>query len=83
MTWSNVYDGKSVESGKCPHCKSMGGLEYGSMECLDGELVYYPFRCDECGCKGREHNQIRFDGMEITERPKESVDFDNLTKEDK
>ena len=72
MAWSNVYDGKPVESGRCPHCKVMGLLDYGSMEFLDGAVVYYPFKCDGCGCEGKEFNIVKFDGMEITKRPIES-----------
>jgi len=72
MTWSNVYDGKPVESGRCPHCKEMGLLNYGEMEIGDSDDLFYPFECDNCGCEGREWNVVKFDGMEITKRPKES-----------
>jgi len=72
MAWSNVYDGKSVESGKCPHCKEMGLLNYGGMEIGDCDDLFYPFTCDNCGCEGREWNVVKFDGMEITKRPIES-----------
>tara|TARA_R110000824_G_scaffold80961_1_gene203393 strand:+ start:207 stop:446 length:240 start_codon:yes stop_codon:yes gene_type:complete len=76
MAWSNVYNGKPVESGRCPHCSTMGLLDYGIMKtdssCQLKNDVYYSFICDECGCEGKEWNVIRFDGMEITKRPKES-----------
>jgi|TARA_R110000824_G_scaffold370505_1_gene560118 hypothetical protein len=72
MAWSNVYNGKPVESGQCPHCNSMGLLDYKAKVYSSGNSIYYPFECEECGCKGKEWNVVKFDGMEITKRPKES-----------
>ena len=56
------------ESGKCPQCKTMGLLNYGEMGCDGGDGLFYPFECGDCGCKGREWNIVKFDGMEITKR---------------
>ena len=39
-----------VESGKCPHCKEMGLLNYDVMEIGDSDDLFYPFKCDNCGC---------------------------------
>jgi len=62
------------ESGKCPHCKTMGLLDYGAMEIGGDDDLFYPFECGDCGCKGREWNVVKFDGMEITKKGDTNVE---------
>ena len=44
--------------GECPKCGSTS-LTYGVLEPQDDE-IYYPFTCDDCGCKGKEWYALRF-----------------------
>jgi len=51
------YVGEIV--GQCPRCKK-GNLTYGKRIESDGEHIYYPFKCDDCGLKGKEWYYVEF-----------------------
>lgn len=54
-----------MEQGVCPICGSTD-LVYRNIE-LEGESVYFPFRCLECGAKGNEVYETIFSGFEDIE----------------
>lgn len=45
--------------GKCPKCGNEL-LNYGSLEISDGDFVFYPFECPECGFEGRENYELNY-----------------------
>ena len=42
----------NMEQGKCPNCNSIN-LMYETVV-IDGDSLYYPFDCDDCGKTGKE-----------------------------
>lgn len=60
-----------TEDGKCPVCQGTN-LDYGSLIPIGGELVYWPFTCEDCGVSGEELWKLT-DGN--TEVPKSEVDL--------
>jgi len=43
-----------LKKGSCPKCGG-GCLSYGSLDLsVDGDMVFYPFTCDDCGANGKE-----------------------------
>ena len=57
------YNGKKVEVGTCPCCGAIE-LSYDSME-VEGEMVYYPWSCDNCDATGSEWYNLEFTGHNI------------------
>lgn len=50
---------KSNEKGKCPHCN--GELvTYDGIEIGEGDTVYYPCTCDECGAGFKGYYSLEF-----------------------
>ena len=49
------------EEGRCPKCRSED-IDYGDMT-RDGERIYYPFTCANCGFRGKEWYYVEFDTM--------------------
>ena len=52
----------SSEPGICPNCGS-DAIEFGEIE-LDGECVWYPAECQDCGHTYRECYELSFIGTE-------------------
>lgn len=52
---------KSNEQGVCPYCNA-NNLEYGAVEFQDDGLLYYPWRCEQCGHSGEEWYSTNFIG---------------------
>lgn len=48
------------EVGRCPRCGGTN-LNYGVIG-VDGEQIYYPWTCEECGAKGKEWHMLTFSG---------------------
>ena len=51
------------EQGFCPKC---GGdnLNYDAME-LEGDMMYYPYICEDCGQQGEEWYSKKFAGHNV------------------
>tara|TARA_R100001463_G_scaffold82951_1_gene137604 strand:- start:4 stop:213 length:210 start_codon:yes stop_codon:yes gene_type:complete len=45
--------------GYCPNCNSEN-LTYGRVQ-IDGNDLHYPYTCDDCNTKGKEHYYITYD----------------------
>lgn len=54
---------KSNEQGRCPKCNS-DSLQYESLN-IDGDFIYYPWRCEQCGTSGEEWYQLHFTGHNV------------------
>lgn len=52
---------KSNEQGRCPYCNEYS-LEYGVAEFEDDGMLYYPWRCEQCGHTGEEWYKLQFEG---------------------
>lgn len=52
------------EVGKCPFCES-DDLDYDAMEPEDGNMIYYPWTCNNCGKHGEEWYTMTFAGHSI------------------
>ena len=46
------------EEGVCPKCGGIQ-LDYGAMD-YNGESIYYPYSCPECGIEGKEWFSMTF-----------------------
>ena len=54
---------RSNTAGVCPYCNTANSLEYGVMEPLqDDGLFYYPWTCEHCGLTGEEWYKAEFIG---------------------
>lgn len=69
-----VKDELANEVGVCPKCKSED-LDYGVME-LKGEKAFYPYICNNCGCKGREWYDLEFYGHDIVDESGVYIEVD-------
>lgn len=54
--------GESI--GSCAYCGSEE-LTYGAIEFSDGNMIYYPFTCDECGAEGKEWYEMTYSCTEM------------------
>jgi len=54
-----------MTSGNCKSCGS-GNLKYGDSD-VDGEALYYEFKCKDCGKKGKEWYNLVFTHTEMEE----------------
>ena len=52
--------------GQCPKCKSLD-LDYGGMNFVDGEQIYYNFSCNHCGAEGKEWYITKFVETQLDE----------------
>ena len=64
---------KSNEMGVCPICNSMD-LDYGAVQ-FDSDMLYFPFTCKQCGCKGEEWYSMGFVGNNIKDENGNSVEI--------
>jgi len=53
-----------VEVGSCPKC-GCHDLNYGEMEFVDGNAVYYEADCNDCGAVLHEWYTLEFDGCDV------------------
>lgn len=49
--------------GQCPFCGSCD-LNYGTIE-LEGDMMYYPWKCEHCGHEGEEWYNLIFAGHNV------------------
>lgn len=49
--------------GHCPFCDNTG-LDYDSAQ-IDGDILYYPWTCKQCGLQGEEYYRLTFDGHNV------------------
>lgn len=54
---------KSNKNGYCPLCNSTN-LDYDNIE-IEGEAVYYPYKCKDCGTEGEEWHLLNFIGHSV------------------
>ncbi len=52
--------------GNCGCCGS-DQLSYGALEIGDGNMVYYPFECEECGAQGKEWYELSYNCTEMSD----------------
>lgn len=52
-----------MEEGKCPKCGNYN-LYYEEME-IEGNSVYYPWTCEDCGVSGKEWYNLEFSEQEL------------------
>ena len=55
---------ENTEAGKCPKCGKSYTLDYDPIE-LDGDSVYYPWTCADCGATGKEVYNLEFVSQEL------------------
>jgi len=53
-----IYNKTKECIGICPKCGS-DNLNY-ETNVNDGDSLYYPFVCDNCGCEGREAYNLNY-----------------------
>lgn len=54
---------KSNENGQCPFCNSRN-LDYDCVQ-LEGDMMYYPWRCRNCSHEGEEWYNLSFAGHNV------------------
>lgn len=52
-----------MEEGQCPKCENYN-LNYGSIK-IDGNSIYYPWTCEDCGATGKEWYDLEFSEQEL------------------
>jgi hypothetical protein len=53
------------KQGRCGNCNSEN-IEYGA-SIYEGDYIWFKYDCDDCGSKGKEYYNLKFDMNEITE----------------
>lgn len=61
------------EEGHCPKCGE-ANLDYGSLE-LEGNMCYYPYKCDSCGQEGEEWYSMSFAGHNVYDENGELIEL--------
>lgn len=64
---------KSNEQGVCPFCNGKN-LNYGSIE-LHGEMICYPWECEDCSHEGEEWYETTFAGHNIITEDGENIEI--------
>lgn len=54
---------KSNSEGVCPKCNGTN-LNYGSIE-MEGNMMYYPWECEDCSQSGEEWYDLIFAGHNL------------------
>ena len=52
-----------MEEGKCPKCGNYN-LDYEALE-IEGNSIYYPWTCPDCGASGKEWYDLTFSEQEL------------------
>lgn len=68
-----MYNDYVNEKGICPNCKEHS-LNYGAIE-LEGEAVYFPYECKDCGLQGEEWYSLEFLGHNIYNEEGECIEL--------
>lgn len=57
---------KYEQPGQCPRC---GGtdISYGPIE-PEGDQIFYPFECENCGLEAKEYYNITLEGLYVDEK---------------
>lgn len=58
-----------MKEGQCPKCGNYN-LYYDPME-IEGNSVYYPWTCEDCGASGKEWYNLEFSEQELDENDEE------------
>lgn len=56
-------DGYQNRQGECPKCGSLN-LDYQAIK-YEGEMCYYPYKCEDCGQEGEEWYRLEFNGHNV------------------
>ena len=65
---------KSNENGRCPICNG-ANLNYGSIE-IEGDMLYYPWKCEDCSQEGEEWYNLAFAGHNIVDTDGVSIEIE-------
>lgn len=68
------------EQGICPFCGSEN-LGYGCMELEDGEMVYYPWTCNNCKREGEEWYELNFQGHNIITKDGDNMEVEEVIRQ--
>lgn len=66
---------KSNTVNVCPFCNGEN-LEYGCIQ-LEGEMMYYPWKCEDCSHEGEEWYDVIFAGHNIIDEDGVSVEIES------
>ena len=66
---------KSNDQSICPFCNGKK-LNYGSIE-LHGEMMCYPWTCEDCSHEGEEWYRIEFAGHNVLEEDGTSIEIES------
>lgn len=66
---------KSNTVNVCPFCNGEN-LEYGCIQ-LEGEMMYYPWKCEDCSHEGEEWYDVIFAGHNVIDEDGVSVEIEN------
>ncbi len=62
------------EKGVCPKCRHED-LDYDVMEIAD-DMIYYPYKCNNCGLEGEEWYYLSFNGHSIYDENGDYIELD-------
>lgn len=66
---------KSNKSGQCPKCNGHN-LRYEAVE-PEGDVIYYPWVCEDCSTQGEEWYSLNFIGHNIIDTDGVSVEIED------
>ena len=66
---------KSNSEGVCPMCNGTN-LIYGSIE-MEGNMIYYPWECEDCSQSGEEWYDLIFAGHNIIDESGVSTEIES------
>lgn len=66
---------KSNKQGQCPMCNG-ANLNYGSIE-LHSDMMYYPWKCEDCSHEGEEWYSLTFAGHNIIDEDGVSIEIED------
>lgn len=71
---------KSNKQGQCPICNGYN-LNYEQME-LEGDIICYPWKCEDCSAKGEEWYSLNFIGHNVLDEDGMSIEIqDDMIEE--
>ena len=66
---------KSNSEGVCPICNGTN-LNYGSIE-VRGNMIYYPWKCEDCSQSGEEWYDLIFIGHSVRDEDGVSIEIES------